>query len=96
MAKITDYIDKLREQVERMNAHPYKSTAYNSYLGLRYFKDPLCSWDELEELKDKDFNTDEAYDAINRNAEIEKVLDSCKCDVFLFPDRGGFMYLMWN
>lgn len=95
MAKITDYIEKLRSQVERMNAHPYKETSEDVRSGLRYFKEPLCSWDDLEELKDKNIDSDEAYNAINGNNEIKKVLNACKCDVFLFPDRGGYMYLMW-
>ena len=95
MAKITDYKEKLRTQVERMNAHPYKETTENGE-GLRYFKEPLCTWDDLEELKDRNIDSDEAFDAINKNKEIKKILDTCKCDVFLFPDRGGYMYLMWN
>ena len=71
MAKITDYTEKLRSQVERMNAHPYKETSEDVRSGLRYFKEPLCSWDDLEELKDKNIDSDEAYDAINGNKEIK-------------------------
>ena len=94
MAKITDYIEKLRSQVERMNANPYKETAECE--GVRHFKEPLCAWEELEELKGKDIDSDEAFDAINKNDQVKAVLDTCKCDVFLFPDCGGYMYLIWN
>jgi len=94
MAKITDYIEKLRSQVERMNAHPYKVTAV--YEDVRHFKEPLCTWEELEELNGKDIDSDEAFDAINKNEQVKVVLDTCKCDVFLFPDRGGYMYLIWR
>ena len=95
MAKITDYIEKLRSQVERMNAHPYKETSEYEGVG-RYFKEPLCAWEELEELKGKDIDSDEAFDAINKNEQVKAVLDTCRCDVFLFPDRGGYMYLIWS
>lgn len=73
MAKITDYIEKLRSQVERMNAHPYKETA--EYEDVRHFKEPLCAWEELEELQGKDIGSDEAFDAINKNEQVKVVLD---------------------
>lgn len=94
MAKIIDYIEKLRSQVERMNDHPYKETAEFEGVG-RHFKEPLCAWEELEELKGKDIDSDEAFDAINKNEQVKAVLDTCRCDVFLIPDRGGYMYLIW-
>ena len=96
MAKITDYTEKLRAQVERMNAHPYKETEYSDYYGQRYFKESLCKWIDLEELKDIKLNSQAAFASLNLNEAIRKILDSCRCDVFLFPDRGGYVYLMWN
>lgn len=92
MAKITDYTEKLRSQVERMNAHPYKETDELDETGLRFFKEPLCAWDELEDF---DIDDKDAFYILNHNKEIKKVLDACNLNVCLYADSGGYIYLMW-
>lgn len=91
MAKITDYTKKLRSQVERMNAHPYKETTEDE-TSVRFFKEPLCAWDELEDF---DIDDKDAFYILNHNKKIKKVLDACNLNVCLYADSGGYIYLMW-
>lgn len=97
MAKITDYLDKLRQQVAEFKEHPFKTTDDAYGCGIRAFKQPLCEWEGLEELKGyTGWNADEYSEKLNGKKDVAAILNSFDGNIFLFPDKGGYLYLGWE
>lgn len=80
-----EFYDNLRELVLQINEHPYRNTEYSDYYGCRFSKKNLGVW------------TDEEYDLLlNGDTETERIIDSSNLDLFIFCERGGFIYVGWN
>lgn len=84
-----EFYNKLAEVIKECEAHPYKSTdpidLGNGWEG-RVSKQNLGTW------------TDEDYDTMfnHQDKRTEDMCNKSSLDCFVYCDRGGYMYLVFE
>lgn len=84
-----EFYDKLAEVIKECEAHPYKST------------DPLDfgnGWEGRVSKQDLGTWTDEDYDTMlnHQDKRTEDMCNKSSLDCFVYCDRGGYMYLVFE
>lgn len=80
-----EFYENLKQLVAEISEHPYKSTFYSDYYDCRFSKKNLGVW------------TNDEYDLLlEGDTETEKIIDSSPLDLFIYCDRGGYIYVGWN
>jgi hypothetical protein len=80
-----DFYLRLKEIVEEINEHPYKNTKYIEDYGCRFSIRHLGAWDA------HDYDT-----LLNGDAKTEEILNKSNLDLFIYCDRGGYIYVGWK